>query len=293
MGYDIGKVRNFWNNNPMNYDFKGKFGRVKEGTPEFFRRIDKILFDATSFIQKGNKPFGKIIPFEDIKDKNVLEVGCGMGSVSQLMALYGANVTAIDLTSRAVQNTKKRFEILKQRYPSLENLKKTRILEANAESLPFEENSFDFVISWGVIHHSPNTQRCLNEISRVLKKGGQTSGMVYHKNSIVYYIHYLFLRGILMGKLLKYTPQQLADRYSDWYQKGGCAKAEHFTRKQWKRMMIKAGFSKKNIKLFVASQVTDIYPPGFRWLDKIIPRTIPNQIFKIWGWFLCWDKVVK
>ena len=293
MRYQIKNVRDFWNKNPMNYDWENEHTDVKEGTKEFYKRIDKKFLEESDFLEKNHRPFGKIIPLSRLKDKKVLEVGCGMGTVSQLMALHGAKVTAIDLTPRAVKNTNRRFSILRKEKKQMKNLKHCKAIEANAQELPFADNTFDFIISWGVIHHAPKTQNCLNEIYRVLKKGGITSGMVYHKNSIVYYGHYMLLRGILLGKLLKYSPKELADRYSDGYQRGGCPKAEHFTKKEWKKMMMKSGFKEKNIKLFSASMTTDIYPPGFRWMDKIIPRWFPYQLFKLWGWFLCWEKVKK
>jgi ubiquinone/menaquinone biosynthesis C-methylase UbiE len=293
MKYKVEKVRDFWNKNPMNYDWEENRKNLKEGSKEFFKKIDLILFDAADFLDKDGKPFGKIIPFSWIKGKRVLEVGCGMGSISQLMALHGAEVTSIDLTPRAVANTNRRFELLKNERKNMTNLKQCKAITSNAQKLPFPDNHFDFVISWGVIHHAPKTQSCLKEIFRVLKKGGITSGMVYHKNSIVYYGHYMLLRGILMGKFLRYSAKELADRYSDGWKRGGCPKAEHFTKNEWKNMMIKSGFKKEKIRLFSASQTTDVYPPGLRFVDKVIPRQLPYQLFKLWGWFLCWDKVVK
>jgi ubiquinone/menaquinone biosynthesis C-methylase UbiE len=295
--YNLKTVKEFWNENPMNYDWENKKTGLKEGTEGFFKRIDKDFFSAADFIEKNGRPFGKIIPFGWIRGKKVLEVGCGMGSVSQLMALAGAKVTSIDLTPRAVRNTNKRFEILRKKAKEKKIkglfLEKCKAIEANAQELPFKNESFNFVLSWGVIHHAPETQKCLDEIYRVLKRGGITSGMVYHKNSIVYYGHYMLLRGVLMGKLLKYSPRELADRYSDGYQRGGCPKAEHFTKRKWKKMMVKAGFKKKKIRLFAAGQVTDVYPPGMRFLDKFVPRAVPYAVLYFWGWFLGWDKVGK
>jgi len=291
--YSTEKVREFWEKNPMNYDWENKHTKHEEGTKKFYERIDRDFFKAETHLAINKKPFAKIIPFDWIKNKEVLEVGCGLGSVSQLMAEHEAKVTAIDLTPRGVKNTNRRFELLRKEHPEMKTLTDCKAIEADAQKLPFEDSKFDFVISWGVIHHAPDTRRCMKEIYRVLKKGGMTSGMVYHKNSIIYYGHYMLLRGIFMGKLLKYSPRELADRYSDGWKRGGCPKAEHFTKKEWKNIMMDAGFKKKNIKLFCASQVTDIYPPGLRWLDKGIPRAIPNQLFKLWGWFLGWDKVRK
>ena len=55
----------------------------------------------------------------------------------------------------------------------------------NAEILSFEDESFDFVYSWGVLHHSPNTRKCFDEIYRVLRPGGKAKIMIYHKYSCV------------------------------------------------------------------------------------------------------------
>ena len=59
------------------------------------------------------------------------------------------------------------------------------ISPTDAENLPFKENEFDAIYSWGVIHHSADTQNCLDEIYRVLKPGGFAKIMVYHKYSLV------------------------------------------------------------------------------------------------------------
>ncbi|MBK7629848.1 MAG: class I SAM-dependent methyltransferase [Ignavibacteriales bacterium] len=56
------------------------------------------------------------------------------------------------------------------------------MLKMDAEALQFEDNSFDFVWSWGVIHHSSNTRKILEEIQRVLKPGGEAIIMVYHRS---------------------------------------------------------------------------------------------------------------
>ena len=61
----------------------------------------------------------------------------------------------IDLTERAIKNTKTRFKVL-----GLKSLLHTD----NAEALSFDSNSFDAVYSWGVLHHSPNTGKCFEEV---------------------------------------------------------------------------------------------------------------------------------
>jgi ubiquinone/menaquinone biosynthesis C-methylase UbiE len=69
---------------------------------------------------------------------------------------------------------------------------------ADAEALPFDDNSFDVVYSWGVLHHSPDTPRALREVHRVLRPGGRARVMIYHKYSPVGYMlwaRYALLRG--------------------------------------------------------------------------------------------------
>lgn len=293
MAYDKGRVQEFWNRNAMTYDWE-KQHDLKEGTAGWFKRIDRIFFSIEKLLKdKKKRPFGAIIPFDKLKGKKVLEVGCGMGTMTELMARHGMITTSIDLTERAIVNTKKRLSLLKKRHPEMKHLDRCVVRQDDAENLSFKDNSFDFVLSWGVIHHSPKTQKCLDEIHRVLKPGGCTSGMVYHRNSIVYYMHYMLLRGVLMGKLLKYSPKELADRYSDGFQFGeGCPKAEHFSMIEWQKMMKSSGFAR--ISLRGSSQTSDIGVLGTnKILDKIIPLQVYDYIFRRWGYFIVWNKVAK
>jgi SAM-dependent methyltransferase len=68
---------------------------------------------------------------------------------------------------------------------------------ADAELLPFDDDSFDLVYSWGVLHHSPDTRRAIDEAFRVLRPGGKAKIMIYHSRSIVGYL--LWLRYALLA----------------------------------------------------------------------------------------------
>lgn len=128
--------------------------------------------------------------FEKYKGKNTLEIGVGLGSEHQKLAEAGAILNGIDLTPRAIEHTKRRFQLL--------DLKST-LQVADAENLPFESETFDAVFSWGVLHHTPDTQKAINEVHRVLKHGAFGKVMIYHTHSLVGYM--LWMRyGLLTGK---------------------------------------------------------------------------------------------
>ncbi|HUQ95545.1 MAG TPA: class I SAM-dependent methyltransferase [Bryobacteraceae bacterium] len=145
--------------------------------------------------------------FEDSRGKKVLEIGVGLGADHQRFAEAGADLTGIDLTNRAVEMTKARFAA-----SGLESA----LLVGDAENLPFGDDSFDVVYSWGVIHHSPDTPRAAREILRVLKSGGRFAVMIYHRKSLVGYM--LWLR----YALLRAKPStSLAEIYSRYLESPG------------------------------------------------------------------------
>ena len=114
--------------------------------------------------------------FETASGQEVLEIGVGLGADHQRFAECGARLTGIDLTSRAVEHTRRRLDAFGLA---------SRLSTGDAEALAFPDDSFDVVYSWGVLHHSPNTPRAFREVLRVLKPGGEARVMIYHAWSIV------------------------------------------------------------------------------------------------------------
>lgn len=119
------------------------------------------------------EPFAE---FDRAAGKRVLEVGVGLGADHQRFAEAGAVLSGIDLTERAVQHTRRRIAAA----GLCSNLQ-----VGDAEQLPFGDAVFDLVYSWGVVHHSPQTQLAIGEIHRVLRAGGEARVMIYHKWSLV------------------------------------------------------------------------------------------------------------
>ncbi len=183
----------WWQENPMRYDWKSKVDH-KEFSKEFFQEIDRRFFaDSREYFPWDVLPFDKIIDFDSLQKLSVLEIGIGNGSHAGLLAPHAKSFTGIDLTDYAVLSTKERFKIFGL---------KGNVLKVDAECLPFKSESFDYVWSWGVIHHSANTRKILEEIHRVLRPGGEAAIMVYHRGWWNYYFMG-FLRGLILGELFK------------------------------------------------------------------------------------------
>lgn len=121
--------------------------------------------------------------FADGRGKEVLEIGVGMGAdhVEWAKAVPRC-LQGVDLTPRAVELTCERLAA----YGLTSNVR-----VADAEDLPFPDNSFDLVYSWGVLHHTPDTARAFREVRRVLRPGGAVRIMIYHRHSIVGFLLWL------------------------------------------------------------------------------------------------------
>jgi ubiquinone/menaquinone biosynthesis C-methylase UbiE len=128
--------------------------------------------------------------FAAARDRDVLEIGVGLGADHQRFAEGGARLAGVDLTERAVAHTRQRLAAFGL---------SSNLHTADAENLPFESSSFDIVYSWGVLHHSPNTPKAIDEVWRVLRPGGTARIMIYHKHSMVGYM--LWIRyALLVGR---------------------------------------------------------------------------------------------
>jgi ubiquinone biosynthesis O-methyltransferase len=94
----------------------------------------------------------------NIQNKNILDVGCGDGVLSYFFAREGADVSGLDYSAIAIAFAKERT-------------KKYSIdfRQGSAYELPFEDNSFDIVISSDVIEHLEDVSLYLSEIKRVAK----------------------------------------------------------------------------------------------------------------------------
>ncbi|MGQ9628956.1 MAG: class I SAM-dependent methyltransferase [bacterium] len=189
------RVRNFWNSNPCG----DKYSDFPIGTKEYFVEIESHRYRTYPF-------HGKVSEFGEHRGEKVLEIGCGMGTDISQFAQNGAIVTGIDLTFEGVRLAKRRFEVF-----GLAG----SFCVADAENLPFPDGEFDLVYSIGVLHHTPDTQKSVDEIYRVLKPGGKAIVMLYYEKSLLVRWYILFLNGVVNGRLLYLSRDELIARMTD------------------------------------------------------------------------------
>ena len=149
-------------------------------TKAWFEEVENYRYSVEPFIHS-------IAQFSRHGGKKVLEIGVGVGSDHLNWARSGADLFGVDLTEKGIETTKKRLKL----YDLNSNLQRI-----DAENLPFKDNYFDIVYSWGVIHHSEDTEQVIKEISRILKPGGKFLGMIYHRRSL--HAFYLWIKNALL-----------------------------------------------------------------------------------------------
>jgi SAM-dependent methyltransferase len=110
-----------------------------------------------------------LLPLSHLRGR-VLDAGCGVGRDSwQMASKNGAQVWSIDLSWEGVRKTQERVR----------SFANAIVLQGDVEHLPFQAEAFDFVYSFGVLHHLPSPQEGFKELIRVLKPGGLLALYVY------------------------------------------------------------------------------------------------------------------
>ena len=151
----IEKVKSFWEQHLCNEFYTSK----KRGTEDYFEDIEKKRYFYHYHLKKLFTYFRKNP--QKFKNKTILDIGCGMGMDSRQLYKCGFDVTAIDLTEIAIKIARERA--------GNDNI---GFKQGNAEHLDFKEEQFDYVWSNGVLHHTPNIQKAIDEVYRVLRRGG-------------------------------------------------------------------------------------------------------------------------
>jgi len=105
---------------------------------------------------------------EDLRGMRVLDAGCGMGRFAEVCADAGAEIHGVDL-SVAVEAA----------HRNLGQRPNVHLYQADIMRLPFVDETFDFIYSIGVLHHTPDTRAAFLRLCPLLKPGGRIAIWVY------------------------------------------------------------------------------------------------------------------
>ncbi len=209
-------IQDWWSQNPMTYGSTHgqttfEDGTYNIGTSDFFARIDTEFYSWNKPLH-SHKPFDKLFPYEQYKNAKVLEVGCGLGTMLMNWAKNGAICTGVDLNPTSIAQSKRRFELL--------GLQADIQLE-DANSLSFVNNTFDYAWSWGVLHHSPNIDKSIQELFRVIKPGAGYGIMLYNRSSLYQWYMTDYVEGFLHNEKHFLSALELNSRYGDGHKEEG------------------------------------------------------------------------
>lgn len=248
----IQEVRSFWEAHPL----CASAIPYELGTPEYFRYYDRLR-EANESIQFSYW----LHEYPAFSGRKVLDVGVGNGYVLSKYAYEGARVFGIDLTEMGIGLSRRRFERLGL---------KGHFIRGNAEELPFESDTFDCVCSMGVLHHTADPAKAVDEIYRVLKPGGRLIVMVYHRNSALYRLKFP-LMSFVTGK----TMQQLVNEVDGV----GNPKGSVFSKNELRRLLIK--FKDLDLSISLLQRWMFFQKAGCLFSDRLL-----RKFQKYLGWFL-------
>jgi SAM-dependent methyltransferase len=153
----------------------------------------KEYYDEADAFRYGLEPVAEFARFHETAGLRVLEVGTGMGGDLARFLTAGADALGVDLSPTAVATTRNRLKLWGV---------PPRVIRGDALALPLPTDTFDLVWSWGVLHHTGNIERAVDEVFRVTKPGGRIRLMLYHRPSWVAFaawVRWGLLRGRLRG----------------------------------------------------------------------------------------------
>ena len=259
--------KNVWGTTPAGWTYAENNSK---GTQEFFEKVLQKRFTEEC------KWMFEIVQFERFKEKKVLEIGCGAGYDAYQFCKHGAQYTGIDLTPDNPIITKKHLSYFGY-HPE--------VLEMDAEELSFNEH-FDYIFSFGVLHHTPNIKKALKNIYIVLKDDGEAQIIVYNKYSIFYIITCIGYNWLLKGKFLTMS---LKDLRSTIEVTTSTVKplVNVYSKKELHRLCNQAGF--QIIKTDIRKLVREDLPGGTRFgakLYKYIPESWLDYFATKFGWYL-------
>jgi ubiquinone/menaquinone biosynthesis C-methylase UbiE len=168
------KVEQFWDAKPCDSDTSTK----KVYSAEYFNDIENQRYRQQSHVMD-------LLTSLSFAGKRVLEIGSGVGTDARTIINSGGIYTGINVDAGSCEMTRRSLEIFN--LPGM-------VQQVSALNLPYPDDTFDIVYSFGVLHHIPDVDTAVGEIRRVLKPGGRLVIMLYNRRSINYMVEIRHLR---------------------------------------------------------------------------------------------------
>lgn len=158
----IAEIQQYWNARIHDLEMTDQ----PVGTLGFFDDLDAYRFDKLHYLPR-------VVDFGGFAGRQLLEVGCGIGTDLVRFARGGAVCTGVDLSQTAIDLARRNFALHGQ---------SATLLVGNAEALEFPDASFDVVYAHGVVQYTADAARLVRECHRVLRPGGHGIFMVYNRH---------------------------------------------------------------------------------------------------------------
>jgi SAM-dependent methyltransferase len=254
------EVKAYWNRQSCETDQ----ARSDKFSHEYFEEVERFRYGSQPFIHS-------FAQFTRYHGKRVLEVGFGAGTDFIQWLRAGAVASGIDLTEEALGNLSHRVEAYGLPKPE-------RIQVGDAENLPFESGVFDLGYSYGVLHHTPNTEKAISELVRVVRPGGEIKIMLYNRHSLN------TLNLWVQFALLKGRPWK-SFRWVLWnHQESICTKA--YTCAEVRRILSSMGLTNIQVKPVAMDADFGMKYFGLARVVRPLVKFIIRLTEPWWGWSL-------
>ncbi|MBA4319680.1 MAG: class I SAM-dependent methyltransferase [Flavobacterium sp.] len=267
----IEKVKKYWDERPCNI----RHSQSKIGTRQYFNEVERRKY----FVEPHIPRFAE---FEKWRGKKVLEIGCGIGTDTINFARSGAQVTATDISEKSLDLMRQRARVF-----GLED--KIKFYCGNAEKLsefvPVEP--YDLIYSFGVIHHTPNPGRVIEEIRKYVYSGSVIKIMVYHRYS--WKVLWILLT---YGKGAFWKLDELIAQNSE--AQGGSPVTYTFSIKDIRNLLKEFKIINISIEHIFPYKISDYvhYQYNKVWYFRFLPKSIFRWLEKHFGWHLCVTAIV-
>ena len=264
---NIAQVRDYWNSRPCNI----RHSPQPVGSREYFDEVE-----ARKYLVEPHIP--GFAEFPRWAGKRVLEIGCGIGTDTINFARAGARVTAVDLSEKSLELARRRADVF-----GLSDRIDFRAADAETLSETIRPEPYDLVYSFGVIHHTPNPERVVEQVRRnFVHANSEFKVMVYHRRSWKVF-------GILLteGKGAFWKLDELVARNSE--AQTGCPVTYTYTPASARALLRGFTINSMFVDHIFPYRIRDYvkYQYVKNWYFRILPRAVFRGMERRFGWHLC------